>query len=175
MIHQAIEFASLKHKHQKRKGTNIPYIVHPVEVMYILKEEGFDEDTVISGLLHDTVEDTKTTINEIEEKFNKTIANYVNALSEDKSKHWVERKKEHLNDVKNSCLNVKAIFLADKLANLRSIAQDIDTIKEDTWKKFNSDKQSIGWYYSSALNICRELENLKMYKEVEKLFNYIFN
>ena len=60
-IHNAIIFASIKHQNQKRKGTNLPYIVHPMEVMQILTENGCSENVIVAGILHDTLEDTDTT------------------------------------------------------------------------------------------------------------------
>ena len=62
LIHEAIEFAAVKHKNQVRKGTDTPYIVHPMEVMYILAENGCDETVIAAGLLHDTVEDAGATL-----------------------------------------------------------------------------------------------------------------
>ena len=66
LIHEAIEFAAVKHKNQVRKGTDTPYIVHPMEVMYILAQNGCDETVVAAGLLHDTLEVPGSTIKEIE-------------------------------------------------------------------------------------------------------------
>lgn len=85
-IHEAIEFAAVKHRGQVRKGTDIPYIVHPMEVMYILTQNDCDETTVIAGLLHDTIEDAGATPEEIEAAFGKDVAQIVAAESEDKSK-----------------------------------------------------------------------------------------
>ena len=72
-IHDAIIFAAVKHKDQKRKGTDIPYIVHPMEVMQILTENEVSEDVIIAGILHDTLEDTDTKPQEIETKFGKAV------------------------------------------------------------------------------------------------------
>lgn len=85
-IHEAIIFATLKHQNQKRKGTEIPYIVHPMEVMQLLSAEGLPEEIIIAGILHDTLEDTDTKPEEIEQKFGKAILDIVLTESEDKSK-----------------------------------------------------------------------------------------
>ena len=92
LIHKAIEFAAIRHKDQKRKGTELPYIVHPMEVMQILTENGCDEIVIVAGILHDTIEDTETTYDDILENFGKEIADIVASESEDKSKSWKERK-----------------------------------------------------------------------------------
>ena len=71
MLTNAIAYAVEMHKGGLRKGTNIPYIVHPLEVMHILFEMGADKKLMAAGVLHDTVEDTKATLEDIEERFGK--------------------------------------------------------------------------------------------------------
>lgn len=99
-IHNAIIFASIKHQNQKRKGTNLPYIVHPMEVMQILTENGCNENVIVAGILHDTLEDTDTTPQEIEKEFGKDILAIVQTESEDKSKTWKERKQHTIDCLK---------------------------------------------------------------------------
>jgi (p)ppGpp synthase/HD superfamily hydrolase len=84
-IHNAIIFASRKHASQVRKGTDIPYISHPMEVMDILRQNGCSENVIIAGILHDTLEDTNTTPAEIENKFGGDVLSIVQAESENKS------------------------------------------------------------------------------------------
>lgn len=88
MIHEAIEFAAIKHRNQTRKSTDIPYIVHPMEVMQILTANGCDEKTIVAGILHDTLEDTATTHEELSEHFGEDVADIVGGVTEDKSKSW---------------------------------------------------------------------------------------
>ena len=83
-IHKAIEFAERSHEGQNRKGTLVPYIVHPFEVAQILIDAGSDTKVIIAGLLHDTVEDTVVSINDIQEKFGLEVASLVSFCSEDK-------------------------------------------------------------------------------------------
>ena len=82
-IHDAIIFATLKHQNQKRKGTEIPYIVHPMEVMQILTENGCSKNVIVAGILHDTLEDTDTRPEEIEKRFGKAIRAIVQTECED--------------------------------------------------------------------------------------------
>lgn len=95
-IHKAIMFATLAHKNQTRKGNDIPYIYHPMEVLQILTEMGCKEDVKIAGVLHDTVEGTDITIEDIEKEFGKRVAFLVGGHTEDKSKTWVKRKRKIL-------------------------------------------------------------------------------
>ena len=114
-IHNAIIFASIKHQNQKRKGTNLPYIVHPMEVMQILTENGCSENVIVAGILHDTLEDTDTTPQEIEKEFGKDILAIVQSESEDKSKTWKERKQHTIDCLKTDSLETKLVCCADKL------------------------------------------------------------
>ena len=81
LLDKAIKFAVDKHAGQFRKGTNIPYITHPLETMSILNSMRADTNLLIAGLLHDTLEDTKATKEEITELFNKDIANLVDGVT----------------------------------------------------------------------------------------------
>ena len=121
LIHRAIEFATIKHQAQYRKGTKTPYIVHPMEVMQILTKNGCDEDTIVAGILHDTLEDTKTTIKELEYYFGPKVAKLVASETEDKTKSWHERKQATIDRTKNASYEEKLIRCADQLANIRSL------------------------------------------------------
>ena len=85
-IQKAIVFATLAHEGQCRKGTNIPYIVHPMEVMQILTANGCNETVILAGILHDTLEDTQTTPEDILHIFGQEVLDLVLGESEDKSK-----------------------------------------------------------------------------------------
>lgn len=98
-IQKAIVFATQKHEGQKRKGTDIPYIVHPMEVMQILTDMHCEEAVIIAGILHDTLEDTDTTPEEIREAFGENVLAIVQTESEDKSKTWKERKQRTVDEL----------------------------------------------------------------------------
>ena len=151
LLHKAIEFAALKHRNQKRKGSDTPYIVHPVEVMLFLKEIGCSAETVAAGILHDTLEDTETTLEELKENFGETVAALVAAESEDKSKSWQERKQSTIDKIKSADSDTIAICLADKLSNLQSMVYDIDIVGDKLWSRFNADKEHIKWYYRGII------------------------
>ena len=146
-IQKAIIFATLKHEGQKRKGTEIPYIVHPMEVMQILTEMQCTERVIIAGILHDTLEDTDTTPEEIEKLFGSDVLAIVQTESEDKSKTWRERKQATIDHLKNAGAETRLVCFADKLSNIRSMYRDKLEIGAELWKRFNADKDSIEWYY----------------------------
>lgn len=146
-IQEAIIFATLKHEGQKRKGTEIPYIVHPMEVMQILTALNCDENVIIAGILHDTLEDTDATPEEIEKLFGVDILSIVQKESEDKSKTWKERKAATIERLKDDSAETKLVCFADKLSNIRSMYRDKMEVGAELWKRFNADKDSIEWYY----------------------------
>ena len=174
-IHKAIEFAVIKHANQKRKGTDIPYIVHPMEVMQILSENGCSEDMIIAGLLHDTVEDTDTTIDEIQIHFGDNVAQFVAFESEDKSKTWEHRKLTTINRLSNCEDDLAICCLADKLSNIRAIYKDYNNIGDRLWHRFNKDKDAVGWYYKSIVDATKRLKNHPIWQEYNKIVNKVFN
>ena len=139
-IHLAIEFASEAHKKQYRKGTDRPYIVHPMEALQLLTEMQASEELKVAGVLHDTVEDTDMTLEDIEEHFGTVVAGYIAFVTEDKSKTWVERKGSAIEKTKEASLDLKMLKLADKLSNLRSIAFDYNREKDYVWNRFSKAK-----------------------------------
>lgn len=117
-IDEAIVFAAKAHGKQERKGTDIPYISDPFGVAMLLQQSGCDEDIVIAGLLHDTVEDTAVTVDDIIEHFGHHVAELVTAASEpDKLLPWEERKKHTLEFLAKAPLDVRHLICADKLHN----------------------------------------------------------
>ncbi len=173
-IHEAIIFATLKHQNQKRKGSGVPYIVHPMEVMQILSAENLPEEIIIAGILHDTLEDTDTTPQEIEQKFGKAVLDIVLTESEDKSKTWRERKQHTIDCLQKDTMATKLVCCADKLSNIKSMYADLQAIGEKLWERFNAPKENIRWYYESIVNALTELEYYKMYKEFCETVKAVF-
>ena len=151
--HKAVMFATKAHVGQTRKGNNIPYIYHPMEVLQILTEMDCDEDVKIAGVLHDTVEDTDTTIEDIKSEFGDNVASLVGGHTEDKSKTWVERKSEDLNSLRKGSIGLKAIVFADKLSNILSLYDDYRVLGDKVYDKFNANKDMQAWYYGELLKV----------------------
>jgi len=179
IIFDAIEFAALAHRGQFRKGTDLPYIVHPVGVGKTLIEAGCSEEIIAAGFLHDTVEDTPVTIEDIEKKFGKKIASIVRGVSEpDKSDTWENRKKHTIGMLQNAPYDVLMVEVADKLDNIRAIRDDYEKMGDSIWAKFKRGRDKQAWYYSSLVeafgDILKEEPGLSLYKEfkseVEKVF-----
>src|SRR5687768_357215 len=123
-ILRAASFAAKKHKDQKRKGSDgEPYINHPLEVASLLTDVGGITDTniITAALLHDTVEDTGVSFEEIEKEFGSEVAGYVREVTDDKSLPKAERKRLQVEHAPNLSHGAKQIKLADKISNIRDV------------------------------------------------------
>ena len=112
-LHKAIAFASVAHAGQYRKGTNIPYIVHPFEVAQILSEAGAEEDIICAGLLHDIIEDTSYTATDLEKEFGKRVSELVLACTQECEGCWEQRKQHYLDYLTREATLDTMIFDAD--------------------------------------------------------------
>ena len=176
-LDEAIRFATERHTGQTRKGTNIPYILHPLEVLQILYSMRADSELLIAGVLHDTVEDTDTTLDEIRERFGSEVAELVASNSEDKSKTWEERKQHTIDTLPSVPYRVKQLIFADKLANLRSIAYDFRNLGDKLWERFNAPAEKQAWYYGGiddALSSLQHTDCKDVYWEYVGLFKDVF-
>lgn len=160
-IQHAIRFAIKTHEDyqkQKRKGKDVPYITHPLTVGLILASAGSNEDLIISGILHDTIEDSvpekKVNKEMITERFGENIYELVLSVTEqNKELPWEERKAEaleHLKTFSNDSLLLKS---ADLIANVSEIIDDYKKNGEETFKRFNSPKEKLIQNYLQAINI----------------------
>ncbi|WDL97719.1 HD domain-containing protein [Alicyclobacillus sp. ALC3] len=151
-LDDAIVFAAKAHKTQMRKGTDIPYITHPFAVAMLLQQAGCEENVVIAGLLHDTVEDTDVTLAGIRERYGERVAELVDAASEpNKAAPWKERKEHTIKFLADAPLDIKCLSCADKLHNIRSILSDLDKQGAGVWKRFNRGRDEQVWYYTELL------------------------
>ena len=122
---RAVSFAAERHRHQRRKGVDAdPYINHPIQVAEVLVEVGGIDDlpTLIAAILHDTVEDTATTLDELSERFGSEVAGLVGEVTDDKSLPKAERKRRQIEHAPALSAPAKRIKIADKICNVRDIA-----------------------------------------------------
>ncbi len=152
-LDRAIRFAADAHRRQIRKGSGIPYISHPVAVAMILQKYGYPLDWVIAGLLHDTIEDTDVTLEEIRREFGNTVADIVEGCTEPEHRNrpWEQRKAHTINYLQNAPLAVRVVTSADKLHNLLSILQDRQVQGEEVWRRFHRARDQQEWYYRELM------------------------
>ncbi len=155
-LERALRRAATAHHGQTRRGSVVPYFEHVVGVAIILDRLGFEEDVVIAGLLHDLVEDTDATLDDIRAGFGSAVADLIAYCSEVKldargqKRPWIDRKRDHLAALAGAPTEARAVILADKLHNLLSIACDLhDGLP--VWSHFHADRDSVLWYYRTAV------------------------
>ena len=175
-IAEAIAFATEKHAEQKRKGSGLPYIVHPMEVWQILRNNNCSCNVQIAGILHDTLEDTDTTPAEIEQKFGAEVLALVQTESEDKSKTWQERKQHTIDALAHDSIETMQICCADKLSNCKAQLYDYEQIGDALFERFN--KQSTpelqSWYYKSIVKALSPLKEMPMYRELHETVTKLY-
>ena len=182
LLEKATVFAMMKHEGQTRKGSLVPYIVHPIEVASVVQTMTKDENVIAAALLHDTLEDTETTYEELVYNFGEVIADLVRHETENKraelpaSETWEIRKSEQIEHIKNASLEVKMLALSDKLCNLRAIHSDYEKVSDIVWEKFNQkDKQKQRWYFSEISQATKELSEFDAYAEFGELIKKVFD
>lgn len=175
MIKEAAEFADRAHQGVFRKGTEIPYITHPMETAAIVTAFTDEPEMIAAALLHDVIEDAGVTREELEEKFGPRVAFLVDGESEDKSKSWVERKGATVERLKTATRDEKILALADKLSNIRSTARDYLVLGDEVWQCFNQkDKEMQGWYYKGMAEALKEFKGHIYYEEYVMLCERVF-
>ena len=185
LLSRAIEFATVKHANDRRKGTKVPYITHVVEAMEIVSHITEDEEIRAAAVLHDTLEDTETSREELVRHFGQRVADLVAAESENKREGqpeadtWEIRKQETINHLANASTDIRMIALGDKLSNIRAMSRDYQEIGEELWQRFNQ-KNPIkqGWYYGCLANIFSRDETIRKtreYREYADLCKALFS
>jgi (p)ppGpp synthase/HD superfamily hydrolase len=157
----ALVLAARAHRKQTRKGTDIPYLIHPVHVSVILLRYGFSEDVAVAGLLHDVVEDQEVPLSLIEAEFGPVVSEMVAALTEKKKeggqpRPWEIRKQEALEHLRTSSLGAVAVKAADVLHSARSMAADLDLRGPSIWDNFSRGPAQFLWYCRSVAEIVRQ-------------------
>lgn len=172
VIDAALNFAARAHAQQRRKGTDVPYIVHPVGVMLTLLGYGeTDAELLAAALLHDTVEDTATTLAELRAQFGPRVAAIVEGCSEpDKSDTWEHRKEHTIAHLRAAPREVQLVSAADKFHNLRSLMADEAAQGQAIWARFKRGRAETGWYYRSVAASLHEGE-LREHPLVRDLHN----
>lgn len=181
VFERAIEFALNAHHGMVRKGTSTPYITHPIEAASVAASMTDDEDVLAAAVLHDVVEDTPYTIEDIRELFGERVASLVSSDTEDKMKSlppentWFARKTATVENLKRASREEKIIVLSDKLSNIRSCRKEQLRIGDKLWERFHEKrKEKHAWYYTSILHALDELKDEFAYLEYKRLVEEVF-
>ena len=166
----------------RRKKSESPYILHPMEAAVIVGTMTADQNLIAAAALHDVVEDTDVNIEEIEERFGKRVRELVGAETEDKraelppSDTWRIRKEESLELLKNTeDIDVLIVWMGDKLSNMRAIYRDWKVEGHAMWQRFNqSDPDEQAWYYRSIAEYTKRISHTSAWIEYNALTEMVF-
>ena len=182
LVSEAIIFATKAHDGMRRKKSESPYILHPLEAAVIVGTMTDDQDLIAAAALHDVVEDADISIEEIEEKFGKRVRELVGSETEDKradlppADTWRIRKEESLAVLKNTDdIAVLMVWIGDKLANMRSIYREWKVEGDAMWQRFNQkDVNEQAWYYRSIADLTDRLSHTSAWLEYKTLTELVF-
>jgi myo-inositol-1(or 4)-monophosphatase len=181
LLDHAIVFAVRAHAGTERRGKGFPYIVHPMEAVEIVATMTSDQELLAAAALHDTVEDTDVTIEQIRTEFGDRVASFVAAESDephqrpDSVENWRARKQAAINRIACASRDAKMVALGDKLSNMRAIARDYAQQGDALWDLFHAkDPQDHEWHYRGLADALSDLRDTFAYREFEYLINQVF-
>ena len=181
LLDRAILFAVRAHAGTERRGKGFPYIVHPMEAMEIVSTMTADQELLAAAALHDTVEDTDVTVEQLRAEFGDRIAGlvaaesdaFVEGVSEEDS--WHARKQAAIDRLARAPHDAKMVALGDKLSNMRAIARDYAVQGDALWRIFHAkDPKDHEWHYRGLAESLRELQDTFAFQEFERLINEVF-
>ena len=181
IVDKAIIFATKCHKNTSRKGKTTPYILHTLGTMSIVASMTDDYEIIAAAALHDVVEDTDCTIDEIEKEFGKRVRDIVaseseNTLDNYENLNWKEKKQKAIDRLKESSIEIKIVALADKLSNVRDMYSDYCKVNDKLWTRFKEPSKELHkWRFNELTKCFKELEDSAAYKEFKIIVDLLFN
>lgn len=182
LLDRAIHFAVDAHAGTERRGKGFPYIVHPLEAVEIVATITPDQELLAAAALHDTVEDTDVTVEQIRAAFGDRVATLVDAESDrfeagvSEEESWRSRKQAAIERLTRASLDAKVVAIGDKLSNMRAIARDYQMLGDALWGRFHAPggKADHEWHYRGLLGALWELRETFAYKEFAQLIDDTF-
>lgn len=169
LFDRAAKFAIDAHRGGERKGKGYPYILHPMEAAVIVSSLTTDPEMLAAAMLHDTVEDTPVTIEQIRREFGDRVASlvYHETSQLPHAAPWRDRKRAQADQIAGAPRESKIVAIGDKLSNLRAIVADYRQIGEALWLRFKAPdgKADILWYYTILADALSELAGTAPYGE----------
>ena len=179
LFDRAVHFATEAHHGTERRCKGYPYLIHLMEATSIVAVITNDQEMLAAAILHDTVEDTEVTLDELREIFGDRVAELVEhetaPLSDDLT--WKEKKTIQVEQLASASHDSKVVALGDKLSNMRGIALDYLQIGDEVWNRFHAPngKQDVEWYYRSLAVALADLSDTLPYQEYLRLLEMTFN
>ena len=186
LLDRAIIFAVQAHHNSERRGKGFPYIVHPMEAVEIVSTITPDQELLAAAALHDTIEDTDVTVEQLRAEFGDRIAHLVHAESdqingvlfngENEEETWHARKQAAIDRLAAAPHDAKIVAMGDKLSNMRAIWRDYQVKGDELWKIFHcTDKAAHEWHYRGLAASLSELSDTFAYQEFVRLINEVFS
>ena len=181
LLDRAIIYAVKAHHNTERRGKGFPYIVHPMEAMEIVATITPDQELLAAAALHDTIEDTDVTYEQLVAEFGKRVADlvysesdqYTEGIAEEES--WHDRKQIAIDRLAVASRDAKIVAMGDKLSNMRAIWRDYQTKGDELWKIFHvTDKAEHEWHYRGLAASLSELSDTFAYQEFARLIDEVF-
>lgn len=175
-IDKAIHFAVDAHAGTERRNKGYPYIIHCFEAMSIAATMTNDKDILAAAVLHDTIEDTGVTLEDLRREFGDKVAYIVDVDTVSSDNGWIEEKKLAMDKIRNATRDAKIAALGDKLSNMRGIARDFKVKGDELWDMFHAPggKPDHIWHYQGLKEALNELEDTEAYKEFARLVDEVF-
>lgn len=182
LLDRAIVFAVKAHAGTERRGKGFPYIVHPMEAMEIVSTITPDQELLAAAVLHDTVEDTEVTEEQIRREFGDRVASIVASESDTfeegvkEEDSWHARKQAAIERLASASMDAKIVALGDKLSNMRAIARDYSKVGDRLWDLFHvKDPKDHEWHYRGLADSLKELSGTGAYEEFISLIDEVFS
>ena len=182
LLDRAIIFAVKAHAGTERRGKGFPYIVHPMEAVEIVSTMTTDQELLAAAALHDTVEDTPVTVEQIRAEFGDRIASLVASESDtfeagvSEEDSWHSRKQAAIDRLAAASHDAKIVALGDKLSNMRAIARDYSIKGDELWNLFHAkNRADHEWHYRGLAESLSDLSDTFAYKEFVQLINQVFD
>lgn len=181
VLDRALIFAVKAHSGTERRGKGYPYIVHPLEAVEIVSTMTADQELLAAAALHDTVEDTDVTVEQLRAEFGDRIADLVADESDEmpagvsEEDSWHSRKQAAIDRLSHASREAKMVALGDKLSNMRAIARDYAVQGDALWNLFHAkDPKDHAWHYRGLADALRELDDTFAFREFEGLIKQVF-
>ena len=182
LLDKALHFAIDAHANTERRGKGFPYIIHPFEAVEIVATITSDQELLAAAALHDTVEDTDVTVEQLRAEFGDRVANIVEAESDrfatelSDAETWRARKEAAIKSLATAPYDAKIVALGDKLSNMRAIARDYERVGDDLWNIFHAPngKPDHEWHYRGLAASLFDLADTVAYREFLLLIDKTF-
>ncbi|MEK7166296.1 MAG: HD domain-containing protein [Patescibacteria group bacterium] len=169
LLEKAVRVSVVAHGGQKRKGDDLPYIIHPFMVALKLAKFNFSDTVIAAALTHDVLEDTDFLEEKLKYELGSEVFEIVKAVTNDDSLPWEEKKKKYIETVRSGPEGARAVAVADKIHNLESLIIAHAEQGPELWKKFNRGKEQKLWFENEVLKMLRQTWQHPLVDEYENL------